>query len=226
MTMLEPTTTITNLILAGLSFYFGHMLYRFHANGGGRNALDKRYNQFWGIVFLFMGIGSLLGALAHGFPHLKGSYPIIAKAWPFTVMNLGMASFYLLLAIAMEYFPRQRNFIFFIAYLKMLAFLLLMFGYPKPYFGDFMNISFNLVLVDYGPVMLLLLFTNLWDFIKTKDIAARTMVFAVIVTIIGSAAQALKIKIHPQFNHNDLYHVISMLAIYLMYKAVTLKRIG
>jgi hypothetical protein len=226
MTMLEPTTTITDFILAALSFYYGHMLYRFHARSGNKDALNRRYDEFWGIFFLFLGIGSLLGGVAHGFINLKGSYPVLVKAWPFTVMNLGFASFYLLLIIALEYFPRQRGILSFIAYFKMLAFFLLMYGYPKKYFGDFDNVSFKLVLFDYGPVLFLLLIMNLWDFIKTKSSAAKLMCMSVLVSIIGSCVQASGYTIHPQFNHNDLYHVISMFSLYLMYKAVTLKQLN
>jgi hypothetical protein len=226
MTMLEPTTTITDLILALMSFYFGHMLYRVHSKVYNRDSIDKRYHQFWGIFFLFLGISSLLGAIAHGFPHMAKQYPMIVKAWPFTVMNLGMASFYLFLTIAMEYFPRRRNILFFIAYIKMLVFLLLMFGYPKKYFGDFLNVSFALVLFDYGPILLLLLIMNTWEYIKTKKVAARTMMMAVLICLIATAVQISKFALHPQFNHNDLYHVISMISIYYMYRAVTLKKIG
>lgn len=226
MTILEPTTTMTDFILAAMAFYFGHMCYRVHAKSNDLSGLDKRYQQFWGVTFLFLGIASLLGGIAHGFIHLKGSYPMLIKAWPFTVMNMGMASFYLLLTVAMEYFPRRRNGLFFFAYIKMLAFLLLMFGYPKAYFGPFLNVSFKLVLFDYGPILLLLLIMNAREYLQTKNLASKTMAISVVISILGSVVQMSGFTIHKHFNHNDLYHVINMVAMVLMYKAVKLKRIS
>ena len=114
-------------------------------------------------------MASLLGAIAHGVPHMAGDYPMLRGAWPFTVMSMGMVSFYMLLTIAMEYFPRKRNIIFFLAYFKVMAFLMLMFGYPKKYFGEFQNVSFNLVILDYAPIMLLLLGMNIKDIIQKKS---------------------------------------------------------
>ncbi len=221
----EPTTAITDFILSGMSFYFGHMLYWNPKKFGKDNSYDKRYSQFWGIVYLFLGMASLLGGLAHGFPHMKGEFPMLAKAWPFTVMCLGMVSFYMLLALAMEYFQRQRNIIFLLAYFKIMVFLMLMFGYPQKYFGEFQNVSFNLVIFDYLPVLLLLLLMNSIEFAKTKNHAAKMMVIGILVSIAGTLVQMSGFGFHLHFNHNDIYHVIQMVAIYLMYKAVTLKKL-
>ncbi len=221
----EPTTVFTDLILAGMSFYFGHVLYWHAKYHGKNNSYGRRYSQFWGIVFLFLGFASFLGAVAHGVPHMSGEYPILRGAWPFTVMCMGMVSFYLLLTIAMEYFPRQRNIIFILAYIKVMAFLSLMFGYPKKYFGEFQNVSFNLVILDYAPIMLLLLALNIKDIIKKKSPAAQKMVMGIVVSILGTAVQMSGFTIHQHFNHNDIYHVIQMVAITLMFKAVLRKKI-
>lgn len=234
MTILEPTTTVTDLILALMSFYFGHMLFHVHSkvdsNKAKKNSLDKRFNQFWAVAFLFLGTGSLLGALSHGFPYLKTQFAFIGKAWPLTVMSMGVASFYLLLALAVEYFPRWRNAIFIFAYFKMLAFLLLMCGYPKKYFGNFEDVSFSLVIYDYAPILIMILVMNFVDYIKSekgsiKRTAARTMAVAILISIVGTLVQMSKFALHKNFNHNDMYHVIQMVSIYMMYRAITLKRI-
>lgn len=224
-TILEPTTTITDFILAGMSFYFGHMLYWHPKKFGKDNSYDKRYSQFWALSFLFLGIGALLGGISHGFAHLKGEFALLDRAWPFTVMSIAMASFYLFLTIAMEYFPRYRNILFILAYFKIMAFLLLMFGYPKKYFGEFQTVSFNLVILDYAPVMLLLLGMNAWEFLKKKLQAAKLMTIGIVLSILGTLIQMSGFGFHQHFNHNDIYHVFQMVAIYLMYKSVTLKKI-
>lgn len=228
--MLEPVTTLTDLILALMSFYFGHMLFYVHSKAG-RASNNKRFKQFWAIAFLFLGASSFLGALAHGFPYLEIQFPALGKAWPFTVMCMGVMSFYLLLALAIEYFSRWRTAIFFLAYFKMMIFFLLMIGYPQKYFGDLKDVSFSLVIYDYAPVLILLLIMNTIDFVKSekdsiRKIAAKTMVLGLLLSIGGTLVQVSGFGLAKNFNHNDIYHVIQMGAIYLMYKAVRLKTIA
>lgn len=225
MTILEPTTTITDLILAGMAFYFGHVIF-WKQTKTVKSAWDKRYYQYWAVAFLCMGVGALLGALSHGFPYLANNFSILKQAWPLTVLSIGLASFYLFLTIIMEYFIRYRNILFLLAYLKVTAFMLLLFGYPKPYFGKFETVSFLLVIVDYVPVLLLLGITNGVDYFKTKSSPAKLMAIGVLLSFIAAGFQVLKIGIHKHFNHNDIYHVIQMGAIYLFYKSVTQKKIS
>lgn len=224
MTILEPTTTITDLILAGMAFYFGHMIF-WKQTKTVKSAWEKRYYQYWAVAFLCMGIGALLGALSHGFPYLAIQFSILRQAWPLTVLSIGLASFYLFLTVIMEYFVRQRNILFLLAYLKVTAFMLLLFGYPKPYFGNFESVSFLLVIIDYVPVMLLLGIMNGLEYMKTKVQAAKLMAIGVLLSFVAAGFQVSKIGIHEHFNHNDIYHVIQMVAIYLFYKSVRTKKV-
>lgn len=228
--MLEPVTTLTDIILALISFYFGHMLFYVHSKTN-KTSNNKRFTQFWAIAFLFLGASSFLGALSHGFPYLEIQFPILGKAWPLTVMCMGIMSFYLLLALALEYFSRWRTLIFFLAYFKMMAFFLLMIGYPQKYFGDLKDVSFSLVIYDYAPILILLLIMNTVDFIKSernsaRKTAAKTMMLGLLLSIAGTMIQVSGFSLAKNFNHNDIYHVIQMGAIYLMYKAVTLKKVS
>lgn len=224
-TIFEPMTVFTDFILAGMSFYFGHVLYWNSKKLGKNNSYDTRYSQFWGITFLFLGFAALLGGAFHGFIHMKPEYPMLERAWPFTVMCMGMVSFYMLLTIAMEYFPRFRNIIFLLAYFKVMVFLLLMFGYPKKYFGDFQEVSFNLVILDYAPIMLLLLAMNTVEFFKTKSPAAKKMIIGVFLSFAGTLIQMSGFGFHQHFNHNDIYHVVQMFSITFIFKAIQLKKL-
>lgn len=224
-TILEPTTAITDFILAGMSFYFGHVLYWHHQKLGKNNSFDKRYSQYWAMAFLFLGMGSFLGGLSHGFAYLKDQYTFLTAAWPFTVLSIAMASFYLFLAISLEYFPNQRRWLYMLGYCKFMVLMLLLFGYPKPYFGEFKTVSFNLVILDYAPVMLWLLAMNAWEFIHKKAKPAKVMVIGILTSIVGTMVQMSGFGFHEHFNHNDIYHVFQMVAIYLMFKSVTIKKL-
>ena len=217
--VLEPTTTITDFILSGMSFYFGHVLFW----GKYPSLNEKKFKRSWALMFLFLGIGSFLGGVSHGFAYLKEDYLYMNRTWPLTVLSIGVASYYLLLSIAIEYFPKYKSQIFLLAYAKMTAFLLLMFGYPEKYFGDFLTVNFSLVILDYAPVLVLLLVMNIIDYVKTKRIAAKAMIIGIALSICGTIIQTSGFSLHQHFNHNDIYHVFQMVAIYLMFRAVKLK---
>lgn len=100
-----------------------------------------------------------------------------------------------------------------------------MFGYPKKYFGEFQNVSFKLVILDYLPVLLLLLAMNVKDLIQRKSPAAKKMVLGIVISIVGTLIQISGFSIHSHFNYNDIYHVIQMVSIALMFQAVKLKKL-
>jgi hypothetical protein len=50
----------------------------------------------------------------------------------------------------------------------------------------------------------------------------RWMIAAVAVSVAAGAVQAMKLAPHPHFNHNDLYHVIQIAAMWLFYRGARL----
>jgi hypothetical protein len=46
------------------------------------------------------------------------------------------------------------------------------------------------------------------------------MLAGVAVSILAGLAQASGISLHPHFNHNDLYHVIQIAAMFLFYNGL------
>jgi hypothetical protein len=48
------------------------------------------------------------------------------------------------------------------------------------------------------------------------------MIAAVAASVAAAGVQAMKLAPHPQFNHNDLYHVIQIAAMWLFYRGVRL----
>jgi hypothetical protein len=44
----------------------------------------------------------------------------------------------------------------------------------------------------------------------------------VLVSLVAAIVQARRLAPHRQFNHNDLYHVIQMVALYAFYRGGTL----
>ena len=52
------------------------------------------------------------------------------------------------------------------------------------------------------------------------------MIGSIIVSVIGALVQMSRLTLHEHFNHNDLYHVIQLLALWLLYRAGKLMNIS
>ena len=44
------------------------------------------------------------------------------------------------------------------------------------------------------------------------------LIAGVLVSLVAGIVQARRLALHRQFNHNDLYHVIQMVALYAFYR--------
>jgi hypothetical protein len=47
---------------------------------------------------------------------------------------------------------------------------------------------------------------------------ALSISIGLLVSLAASCVQVMRITLHENFNHNDLFHVIQMLGMYLMYR--------
>ena len=47
---------------------------------------------------------------------------------------------------------------------------------------------------------------------------ASWLIAGVAVSLVAGVVQARKLALHRQFNHNDLFHLIQMVALYMFYR--------
>nr|AGO87774.1 hypothetical protein [uncultured bacterium L413009-K18] len=47
---------------------------------------------------------------------------------------------------------------------------------------------------------------------------ALSITMGLLVCLAGTVVQVMKISVHEKFNHNDLFHAIQMLGMFLMYR--------
>ena len=78
--------------------------------------------------------------------------------------------------------------------------------------------EFIWVVIDSGSA---LLFVAVLHTIK-RDAAWRWMVGGVALSVVAVGVQVAQLAPHPQFNHNDLYHVIQIAALWLLYRGARL----
>ena len=192
MTIHEPMTMVTDLVLAAACVVFSISLWR-------------AAFRPWSLAFAFTALGTLTGALYHGIgPQLHPR--VDAALWKATVYSVGLASFFLLTGAAVASTSgRTRRAVGLFALAKFCLFATWM----------IMHDDFTWVILDYGTSMLVIaaLFAAVW-----RLPASRRVIASVVVAIVAAVIQQARISITPQFDHNALYHVVQLYSLWLLYR--------
>jgi hypothetical protein len=162
-----------------------------------------RTNRMWALAFVFTAAGSFFGGTFHGFA------PVIAATtatalWKATVFSIGLASFFLLAgsgrALAV------------IAIVKFIVYASWMITHD----------GFVWVIADYGVTLLLVGAAQL----IRRGPSTRWVIGSIVVSVLGALVQMSRIKPSVNFNHNDLYHVIQLISLWLLYRAGKLMNVS
>jgi hypothetical protein len=192
MTIHEPMTLATDYLLALACGGFSILLFRMKSAATG----------WWSIAFAAVAVAALAGGTYHGFPSF---YP--GTLWKTTLVAAGAASCAMVVATGMATRLAAR-FFFWFSILKFAAYL----GWIA--FND----QFLAVLIDSGSALLIVAALHA----VRGDAAWRWMISAVAVSVAAAGVQAMHLAPHPGFNHNDLYHVMQIAAMWLFYRGARL----
>ena len=148
-----------------------------------------RVHRMWALAFFFTAAGSFFGGMHHGYAPLMTPIATLVL-WKATVFSVGIASFFLLAG------SHRRMAIF--AVVKLIVYMSWMISH-----NDFMY-----VIADYALTLLLV------------GIVVRTrwVIASIVVSVIAALVQQSRFALHRHFNHNDLYHVIQLIALWLLYR--------
>jgi hypothetical protein len=86
------------------------------------------------------------------------------------------------------------------------------------------NDNFRIVVYDSALAMLALVVLGTWGAWVRQVPSAPWMLAGVLVSMLAALSQQGRVSIHPHFNHNDLYHVIQMGAMYFLFRGGLLVR--
>jgi hypothetical protein len=78
--------------------------------------------------------------------------------------------------------------------------------------------EFRVAAADYGGALAILLVGAVYAWVRWSEPAAAWLIGGVLVTLVGSVLQARRVGLHRLFNHNDLFHVVQMVALYVFYR--------
>jgi hypothetical protein len=198
----EPTTMVTDYMLALLNGYFAWRLWRV-----GKEAAQVSVCS-WAAGFACFGLASLAGGTFHGFSMLF-SQAVLEELWKVTVYAIGLASFFLLIGtFSASIPPPVRRFVILIPYVQLIAYVLWMATHD-----DFRN-----AIYDYAFTNLSIVVLQLHAGISRRAVSAPWLIGGVLVSFLAAAVQVNEIALHQHFNHNDLYHVIQIGGMYLFYR--------
>ena len=202
MTISEPMTMFTDYLVTLLAASLGiHLIIE------GR-ARSERSEALWGWAFMATALGALAGGTSHGFVQQLGDegWQVL---WKVTVYAIGAASFLLLAgALVASLSDPWRRLLLLVAFLKFVGYISWMASHD----------DFRFVINDYGSTMVVVLLLQIWQWWARRAPSAPWVVGGILVSFVASLIQQSGFSLHQHFNHNDIFHVIQLLALWLLYR--------
>lgn len=153
---------------------------------------DKDRARFlWGIAFAGLALGAFLGGTWHGFVHSD-------LLWKATLLSVGVASFGMVAGSALATMSSRTLPV--LATIKLAAYI----GWML--FHD----EFIYTVLDTGIALLVVAALHLWKW-------NGPILAGVAVSVIAGLVQASGFTVHAHFNHNDLYHLVQIAGVVLLY---------
>jgi hypothetical protein len=162
----------------------------------------------WSVSFACAAIAATIGGVVHGFA-LHIPVAVRQRLWKATQYAMGLTSLAILAAAVVAFLSgAAQGWLLGVAVAKFVVYTALVTRRD----------DYSIVVVDYGASMLAMaaLATTAW--LRTGAPAGLWLVAGVAVSGVAAAVQVWKVAPHPRFNHNDLYHVIQIVALYLFYR--------
>jgi hypothetical protein len=201
----EPVTCITDILLALYCFYAWRQI-----NNQKINLITLKK---WGTFFLFVGLGTLVGGIAHG---ISCNYPAARQVlWICMQLLSGGALYYALIAVFYSELTYKKSVKLLIIAAR-IQFTL--FALAVLIFQNFVVVSINSSL---GLLTLLIII-----FPKNfRQVNYNLLVFTGILLSTGVVfIERAKLTCSQWLNQNDLAHVLMYICLFLIYKGVMLKQ--
>jgi MFS family permease len=202
--ILEPVTTLTDLMVTAVCFYaFVHLRSHKHK--------EIKHVKYYRYFFLFMGIATLLGGLiGHAFLYLF-TFAWKVPAWIVSMISIALAE----RAAIMRARPLMHNHLGkFFTYLNGLE--LVTFMFIAVYTLKFIYVEIHAM---YGLLIVVFSFEG-YVYYRTRDNGSKKILVAVFLAALAASAHIGKITISKWFNYFDLAHVLMTISCAVLFLAV------
>jgi hypothetical protein len=193
----QAITAITDFLLASEAFFLARRMSR---------TPKERFSASWyfSYALLLLGLGALLGGIDHGFvvPANMSRYLIQRSDW----IVLGGVTFCLLVTTAKQFFPpKLQNITLIVAIVQFAVYAI----------AVLLVDSFAVVIVNYVPVMILLLVMSCISLRSGRG--SSQMIAGILILFAASGLQAAGVNVFMPLDRNGLYHVVSMVGVAYLY---------
>jgi len=200
--ILEPVTTVTDILVAAVCLYSFWQL--------NRGPLSGRTILFMKWYFFAMGLATFLGGIiGHGFLYAFNEY------WKLLGWYISMISIALIERSAIEYAKPHINPRLGKAFLALNIIELVTLMALTTYTLHFRIVEFHCV---YG-LMIVVFSFHLYTFLKTKDKGSKWILYAVGVLVVAAFVFNYPVVPHIWFNHRDLAHIFMAIGSLMFLKA-------
>ncbi len=193
----EPTTMITDFILAIEAIIFSIIIF---------NNYSTTAQLLWAFAFVITSFGAVLGGITHGFKEYT-SDETERIIWRLTLLSVGLGGVLMFLGILYAVINASLTIITAILIVSYIIYAVWILR----------NDKFIFVIIYYLPMLIGILIIELFNL---SSPSAIWFISGILSTFIGFGIQIKGYKLHEHFNHNDIFHVIQMFAVYLLFIGV------
>lgn len=208
MRITEPMTMATDYVMGALALVLAMRLLGDAASG------QQWSGRLWAAAFVMTAVAAFVGGTYHGFiqwmPGLAGR-----ALWKATLVATGIGSACLLAAaVTAAVAGPLRHALMGLVVVKLVVYI----------WTIATKDAFVLVIADYGTALVAVLLAA-W-FMRPTGLtpAAWWTTAGVAVAVVAGVIQWARVAPHVHFNHNDLFHVVQMASLYLLYRGGLLLR--
>lgn len=197
----EPTTTVTDLLVAAVCFYAFAKL---------NTQQDFRAKKYFRLYFLFLGVATFWGAVITHASIYYLSQPWKVPGWISSTWAVSLLAW----AMVQYHTNMIKKWVFAIKTIILIELFAVMVVtiYTVEFKWAGAHSAFGLFLV-----VTTLAATS---YIKNKDDGSRWMLYGIGVFLLSGITFAAKLSLHTWFNHVDLTHVFLAIAAWVIYRSV------
>lgn len=212
MHLYEPVTAATDLLLAVVLTVFGTRIY----------CTWRRERQasmlLWGVAFFALAVASVLAGISHG-PGRSFEPLLLAVIWKLSLDLVGLGGYLMFAGTVLAALkPPVSRVLIGLGACKFL-FYVIWISTHEVGFDDF-----HVVMINYGISFAGVIILTFYASCTRKVPWARWIAAAIFIAVLAGAVQQSGVVIHRHFNYNDLYHLISLIPVYLAYRGAILMR--
>lgn len=198
----EPTTTLTDYAIALISLTLAERLLRV----GWQN--QQISVCFWAVAFGFVTIAAALGGTCHGFV-LMLEAALSKLLWQMMIYAISLASFCLLAGTIFSSISRRSQpWALLAVTTKSSLIWISLIQLPR----------FDTAALDYGSAMVIVLLLQLRTLAAAPTRAATWLIAGILVSGLAIVVLISGFELSENFNHNDLYHLVQIIGLGLLYQ--------